>query len=220
MLGKWTIVVLALALSACGGRRDAVHAARFGFSERSGPEVIACFGDSLTAGYGVARGASYPDNLQRMLDAGGTRYRVLNLGVSGETTADGVARLPLVLAEKPDLVVLEFGANDGLRGISVDVATRNLEHMIDTLQKGGTRVVLAGMILPPSFATAYTRRFGAMFSDLADRYHLTLIPFILEGVAGYPRFMQPDGLHPNAEGAQRLADTVFRAIQGDLRNAP
>ena len=161
--------MLALSLSACGGRRDAVPAARFGFSERSGPEVIACFGDSLTAGFGVPPGASYPDNLQRMLDAAGTRYRVLNLGVSGETTGDGVARLPAVLAEKPDLVVLEFGANDGLRGIPVEVAAGNLDRMIEALQKGGARVTLAGMILPPGFSTGYTRRFGAMYSDLADK---------------------------------------------------
>ncbi len=186
----------------------------------AGPETIACFGDSLTAGFGLPPGASYPDVLQRKLDAAGGRYRVLNLGVSGETTGNGVARLPAVLAEKPDLVVLEFGANDGLRGIPVEIATANLERMIEELQKAGARVVLAGMILPPSFSTAYTRRFGAMFSDLADKYHLPLIPFILEGVAGYPRFTQPDGLHPNAEGARRVAETVFRAILADLRAAP
>ena len=105
----------------------------------AGPETIACFGDSLTAGFGLPPGASYPDVLQRKLDAAGGRYRVLNLGVSGETTGNGVARLPAVLAEKPDLVVLEFGANDGLRGIPVEIATANLERMIEGVSRRPAR---------------------------------------------------------------------------------
>jgi acyl-CoA thioesterase-1 len=185
----------------------------------AGPAVIACFGDSLTAGYGLQPGQSYPDILQRKLDRTGQQFRVVNLGVSGETSGDGLARLRAVLALKPDLVVLEFGANDGLRGVPVRAAAGNLERMIRTLRNAGARVVLAGMTLPPVFGADYNRRFQAMYCDLAVQYDLTLIPFFLEGVAGHPAFMQPDGLHPNAEGARRVAETVFRVIRTALPSA-
>src|SRR5206468_12245441 len=117
--------------------------------------VIVCFGDSLTAGAGLDPAQSYPEVLQKELDARGQRYRVVNAGVSGDTTQDGLTRLPMVLAEKPAVVVLEFGANDGLRGQPVAVAAANLKQMIEELQKGGAKVVLAGMTLPPNYGAEY-----------------------------------------------------------------
>jgi acyl-CoA thioesterase I len=175
--------------------------------------AIVCFGDSLTAGFGVDPGKSYPDVLQQELDRRGYRYRVVNLGVSGDTTQDGLARLPLVLSEKPRIVVLEFGANDGLRGQPVANSESNLAQMVEALAKAGARVVLAGITLPPNYGPEYIRNFTAMYADLASRYKLPLIPFLLDGVAGNGRLMQGDGLHPNTEGTRLVAGNVARVLE-------
>lgn len=179
--------------------------------------AIVCFGDSLTAGLGLDPGAAYPDLLQKELDRRGYSYHVVNLGVSGDTTQDGLERLPLVLAEKPRIVVLEFGANDGLRGQPVSNAEMNLAQMIEQLQKAGARVVLAGITLPPNYGPDYIRQFDAMYPALASRYKLPLIPFLLAGVAGNPNLMQRDGLHPNAEGEPLVAQTVWHSLEPLLR---
>jgi acyl-CoA thioesterase-1 len=176
-----------------------------------------CFGDSLTAGYGLEPGKSYPDVLQRELDRAGYRYRVLNRGVSGETTQDGLARLPNVVALKPEIVILEFGANDELQGRPADRSENNLTQMIEQLSHMGARVVLAGIILPPNYGPEYSRQFDAMYTRLAARYHLPLIPFLLEGVTPDPQLMQPDGLHPNAEGTRLVAATVMHKLEPLLR---
>lgn len=178
----------------------------------SRPE-IACFGDSLTAGMGLDAGQSFPDVLQQELDRRGYRYRVANFGVSGDTTQDGLARLPLVLAEKPTLVLLEFGANDGLRGQPVTVIEDNLAKMIEALRQGGARVVLAGITLPPNYGPAYIGKFQALYPELAAKYKLPLIPFLLEGVGGNDRLMQRDGLHPNAAGARIVAGVVLKTLE-------
>jgi acyl-CoA thioesterase-1 len=174
--------------------------------------AVVCFGDSLTAGAGLDPSQSYPEVLQRELDARGLKYRVVNAGVSGDTTQDGLARLPMVLAEKPAIVVLEFGANDGLRGQPVAVTETNLKQMIEDLQKDGAKVVLAGITLPPNYGAEYIRNYEAMYKDLAAERHLTLIPFLLEGVGGNTAFMQRDGLHPNAAGARKVAATVLKYL--------
>lgn len=179
--------------------------------------AIVCFGDSLTAGFGLDAGEGYPEVLQKLLDRDGYRYRVVNLGASGETTQDGLARVPMALAEKPAIVVLEFGANDGLRGQPVASTEANLARMIEQLQAGGARVVLAGITLPPNYGPTYIQRFDAIFKNLAARYKVKLIPFLLAGVGGNPKLMQRDGLHPNAEGARVVAATVERALQPILR---
>ena len=179
--------------------------------------VIACFGDSLTAGFGLDPGQSFPDILQRDLNQRGYRDRVMNFGVSGDTTQDGLDRVSLVAAEMPRVVVLEFGANDGLRGQPVSIAQRNLASMIEAFQKAGTRVVLAGIELPPNYGSVYLDRFQAMYPALAKQYHLKLIPFLLEGVALHQNLMQRDGLHPNAAGARVVAATVLRALEPLLR---
>jgi acyl-CoA thioesterase I len=175
--------------------------------------VIACFGDSLTAGFGLETGQSFPDLLQAELDRRGYRYRVANLGVSGDTSQDGLARLSMALAEKPVIALVELGANDGLRGQPIATTESNLAQIVEAFQKAGARVVLAGITLPPNYGPEYIRQFEAMYRDLAARYKVKLIPFLLEGVGGHADLMQRDGLHPNAEGARIVAATVLRAIQ-------
>jgi acyl-CoA thioesterase I len=171
--------------------------------------VIACFGDSLTAGFGLDPGQSYPDLLQQQLP----NYHVVNFGVSGDTTQDGLARLPLVLAAKPKIVVLELGANDGLRGVPLSAVESNVAQMIEGLQAGGARVLLAGITLPPNYGPEYIHRFEAVYQGLAAKYKVTLIPFLLEGVGGHTELMQRDGLHPTQAGTKIVAATVLRALQ-------
>ena len=185
--------------------------------KRAGTEdqrpTIVCFGDSLTAGFGVDPGKSYPDLLQQELDRRGYRYRVVNLGVSDDTTQDGLDRLSLVLSEKPRIVLLEFGANDGLRGQPVSNSENNLSQMIDGLQKAGAQVILAGITLPPNYGPDYIGKFDAMFQALAARYKTPLIPFLLAGVAGNSNLMQRDRLHPNAEGTRLVVRNVTRTLE-------
>ncbi len=179
--------------------------------------VIAAFGDSLSAGLGLDAGKSYPDDLQRLIDAGGYRYRVVNMGVSGDTTTDGVERLPSVLAAHPAIVILEFGANDGLRGQPVASSKQNLAKMIEALRMSGAQVVLAGMTLPRNYGPDYIHAFEQIFPELAKQYKLVRIPFLLDGVGGVARLTQPDGLHPTAEGATIVAHTVMQYLQPILK---
>jgi acyl-CoA thioesterase I len=178
----------------------------------SGP-VIVTFGDSLTAGFGVPPGKSYPDDLQRLIDAAGYRYRVVNMGVSGDTTTDGIQRLPEVLATRPAIVILEFGGNDGLRGLPVTATHANQVVIIEGLQKAGIKILLAGMSLPRNYGTDYIHSFEQMYIDLAKQFHLARIPFLLEGVGGHPDLIQADGIHPTAEGCQIVSVTVMSNLK-------
>ena len=173
--------------------------------------VILAFGDSLTAGFGADTGKSYPDFLQQELDRRGYRYRVVNAGISGETTTDALARLSTVTALKPAVVIVEFGGNDGLRGLPVATTRSNLDQIIVALEQSGTQVLLAGMTLPPNYGPDYIATFQRVYSDLAAKDKVALIPFLLEGVAGTSR-MQRDGLHPTAEGNRLVAGTVARYV--------
>src|SRR5215813_2585203 len=146
--------------------------------------VILGFGDSLTAGYGVPHGSGYPEQLQQRLDTMGYRYRVVNMGISGDTTSGGRSRLRLALDQKPSIVILELGANDGLRGLPIDRMRANLEEMITSFQKAGAKVVLAGMTLPRNYGEAYVKSFEDVFRNLARKYNLPLIPFFLGGCGG------------------------------------
>jgi len=174
--------------------------------------VIAAFGDSISAGFGVDPGQSYPDDLQRLIDAAGYKYHVVNMGVSGDTTTDGVERLPSVLALKPSIVILEFGGNDGLRGQPVAAAKQNLAQMIEALRTAGASVLLAGMTLPRNYGPDYIRPFEQMYVDLAKQYSIPRIPFILEGVGGVASLTQPDGIHPTAEGARIVAQNAMKYL--------
>jgi acyl-CoA thioesterase-1 len=171
-----------------------------------------CFGDSLTAGYGIDPGGSYPSDLQRRLDAAGYRYRVVNEGVSGDTTKDGLERIGRVLARKPQIVVLEFGGNDGLRGLPVESTQRNLALMIERLQSSGSKVALAGMTLPPQYGGDYISRFNAMYPTLAKEFRLPLLPFLLQGVYGVEGDIQSDGVHPTRQGAKQVAANVEKLV--------
>ena len=176
--------------------------------------MLVVFGDSISAGYGVPQGRSYPDDLQRRLDAEGFAWRVVNLGVSGDTTQGGVARLSTAIAAKPALVLLELGGNDGLRGLPLAMTRMNLDQMIAVFERNGAKVVLAGMTLPPNYGPDYVHGFEKMFTDLAAKYRLTLIPFILSDIITPDlRYFQGDHIHPTAEGAEIVSDTVLRAIK-------
>ena len=181
---------------------------------------IVAFGDSLTAGLGVSPDESYPAQLQQRLAALPYHVRVINAGVSGDTTAGGVRRVPWVLNSKPDIVVLELGGNDGLRGLSLDQTKQNLEQIIQRLQAGGAQVILAGMKLPPNYGQDYSSGFEAMYPDLARRYRLPFIPFFLEGVAASAMLNQADGIHPTKEGYRIVADHVLTVLRPllDQRN--
>ena len=174
--------------------------------------AIVCFGDSITAGFGLDAGQSFPDLLQQDLDRRGLAYRVVNLGVSGDTTQDGLARVFMALAEKPAVVVLELGGNDGLRGIPLSITQANLARMIEQFQGAGARVVLAGMTLPPNYGPAFIPKFEALYKDLAAKYKLTLIPSLLEGVGAHDDLMQRDGIHPNAAGARHVETLVMKSL--------
>jgi len=179
--------------------------------------VIACFGDSLTAGYGTEPGESYPDNLQKMLKEQGYDYRVANDGVSGETTKDGVERVDRLAAKHPKIVVLEFGGNDGLRGLPLEQTQANLATMIETLQKSGAEVALAGISLPPEYGPDYIAKINAIYPALAKRYHLRLLPFLLKDVYGVPGDMQDDGHHATAKGNVQVAKNVEDLIKPLMR---
>ena len=179
--------------------------------------VIVAFGDSLTAGFGAEPGNSYPDFLQKDLDAAGLKWRVLNAGVSGDTTTDGVNRLGEVLAEKPRVVIVEFGGNDGLRGLPIETTRVNLDQIVSTILKSGAKVVLAGMTLPPNYGPEYIRSFEKVYRDLGAKYKVTRIPFLLEGVATNRELMQRDGLHPTGPGNAIVAETVLRYLRPLLK---
>ena len=176
------------------------------------PRIVA-FGNSLTAGLGVPQDQSYPAHLQRALDAAGYAYRVVNAGVSGDTTAGGIRRVSWVLNSKPAIVILELGGNDGLRGLSLHETQANLERIIQQLQQASVTVVLAGMKLPPNYGQDYTAGFEANYHALAKQYHLTLIPFFLDGVAVSSSLNQADGIHPTGEGYRVIVEKIFPALE-------
>lgn len=176
--------------------------------------VIVTFGDSLTAG---VAGRSYPEDLQDLLDQHGYGYRVDNQGVSGDTTTDGLARIENVIAAHPALVILEFGGNDGLRGIPVDSTRKNLEEMIARLKQANIPIVLLGITLPPNYGPDYVKPFTAIFPELARKYQLPIFPFLLLHVYQHPEMMQQDGIHPNGAGNRIVAEDVFQLIRPFLR---
>jgi acyl-CoA thioesterase I len=175
--------------------------------------VIVAFGDSLSAGYGADPGKSFPDFLQKDLDAGGFKWRVVNMGVSGNTTTDGLSRMGEVLALKPRITIVEFGGNDGLRGLPIETTQANLDQIVRGLRAAGSAVVLAGMTLPPNYGADYIRTFEQVYKDSAAKYKVARIPFLLDGVAVHPNLMQRDGIHPTADGNEIVAKTVMRYLK-------
>ena len=178
-------------------------------------KVILCFGNSLTEGYGLKPEESYPSLLQNRIDSLGLNYRVVNAGISGETTAGGRGRLGWILKNKVDIFILELGANDGLRGIPIEETKRNLQSIIDTVQLKipDAKIVLAGMQIPPNLGENYTREFKAIFPALAEVNSVHLIPFLLQGVAGETELNQEDGIHPTAEGTLQVLENIWKVME-------
>jgi acyl-CoA thioesterase-1 len=174
--------------------------------------LLVCFGDSLTAGAGTGPGESYPDFLQSDLDRRHIRYRVDNQGVSGNTTKDGVQRLPEILALHPAVVVVEFGGNDGLRGLPIADTRANLDQIIATLQRSGAKVALAGITLPPDYGPDYIQQFNQTYTLLAKKYRVPMLPFLLKDVYGVPGMMQSDRTHATSRGNQIVARNVLTLV--------
>ena len=192
----------------------AVHGAEAGSHADSGTgrPLLVCFGDSLTAGAGVDPDAAYPAVLQQRLDQAGYSYRVVNAGVNGNTTKDGLDRLPQVLEQHPQVVVVEFGGNDGLRGLPIAQTQRNLDTIVGRLKASGARVAVAGITLPPQYGGEYIRSFNAMFPAVASRNHVPLLPFVLQDVYGVPGDIQDDGIHATAKGNRQVAVNVQQLV--------
>lgn len=179
--------------------------------------VIVAFGDSLTAG---VAGRSYPDVLQDLLNQHGYLYRVDNQGISGDTSTDGFARIENVTAQHPALVILEFGGNDGLRGVPVEAIRQNLDQMIGQLKQAKIPIVLLGITLPPNYGVDYVKDFTGMYPALAKKYNLRFLPFLLLHVYQHSELMQPDGVHPSGPGNRIVAQDVFSLIEPLLRRVP
>ena len=177
--------------------------------------VVLFFGTSLTAGAGLEPEQAFPALVEKKADSAGLPIRAVNAGLSGETSAGAVRRIDWVLRTPADIIVVETGANDALRGLPPAAAKANIEKIIAAIRQKqpGATIVLAQFFAPPNFGNAYTRSFGAIYTDVAKRENVVLIPFLLEGVAGISRYNQPDGIHPNAAGEKIVADNVWRSLE-------
>ena len=175
------------------------------------PKIVA-LGDSLTAGYGLTEVDSFPALLQQRIDEAGYQFEVVNAGVSGDTSAGGLRRLDWILKEDVRVVIVALGGNDGLRGLGVAQMKDNLSRIIERAQSEGAVVILAGMEAPPNYGPEYAAAFRAAYPDLARQHRVTFVPFLLQGVAGQAALNQGDGIHPNAEGTQIVAETVWRVL--------
>jgi acyl-CoA thioesterase I len=208
LLAKAALVLFGFALS------PMVHA-----QAAANKPVILVVGDSLSAGYGVAVNSTWVALLQRRLSSQGYGHRVVNASVSGETTGGGKARLPRALeTHSPDIVILELGGNDALRGLPLQQIRSNLETMIELSRKTGAKVVLLGMQIPPNYGLKYAEGFHALYAELAKKYDVALVDFFLEGVALDEALMQEDGIHPSVEAQARLLENVWPALQTTLKN--
>ena len=179
--------------------------------------ILVCYGDSITAGLGLRDGESFPDDLQKLLDARGYAYKVINQGTSGATTKDAVAGLPYVLRLHPAVVIVEFGGNDGLRGLPVDQTRSNLDEVLTDLEKAHVKILLAGITLPPDYGPDYIRSFDAIFRDLAAKHHIAVVPMLYKDLINVPGTIQSDGIHPAAKGSQIIANTLFPVLKPLLR---
>ncbi|BDU72002.1 arylesterase [Mesoterricola silvestris] len=182
--------------------------------------TLVFLGDSLTAGLGLDRSQAFPSLIEARLRKAGLAWKVVNAGVSGDTTAGARARLDWIYRSRVEVMFVCVGSNDGLRGLPPAEAERNLRAILDRARREGTRVVLAGAMVPDNYGRAYQEAFGRIFPRLAREYKLPFLPFLLEGVALRPELNQEDGIHPNAEGARRVADSVWKVLEPQLRAAP
>ncbi len=219
-------LALAAAL-ACGGAPEepapgaaatpAAPAAALPADER--PPRLVFLGDSLTAGLGLEEESAFPSRVAEALAREGVGVEVVNAGVSGDTSAGGLARLDWILRQRPDVVFVALGANDGLRGIPPEATEENLRRLLERAREAGARVLLAGMKLPPNYGPDFGGRFEAIFPRLAGELGVPLVPFLLEGVGGRPELNLPDGIHPNAAGHRRIAETVLPLVRDALASS-
>ena len=177
---------------------------------------LVALGDSLTEGYGIEKEKAYPALVEKKLLDKGYKIKIFNAGISGSTTASAPSRLKWLLKSKPNIIFIALGANDGLRGIAIETTKQNLKDAIQIAKKANIKVWLAGMKLPPNYGASYTSKFEATFQEIAKEEDIPLLPFLLEGVAGHAEFNQPDGIHPNEKGHQKLADFLFSFFQQQL----
>ena len=220
MIATLAVVTLTAACEGPSAREPATPRADTDTSAaREEAGIVLFLGTSLTAGYGVGEGAAFPALIQAKLDSAGLPYRVVNAGISGETSAGGLRRLDWSLQEPVAVLVLELGANDGLRGLPVDELRANLETIIRRTRERypDVVVILAGMEAPRHFGDAYTSRFRRVFRDLARDHAAMLVPFLLEGVAGDASLNQEDGIHPTVAGHEVMAENVWMVLEGVLR---
>lgn len=210
--GNWRCVLLA-ALVADGPALSAADEPLP--AAQSGRRTVLVLGDSLAAGYGLDPTESFPGQLQKLLDEAGVNFSVVNAGVSGDTTAGGLRRIDWSLKRRVDVLLIELGGNDGLRGIPVEVTRTNLQGIIDRARKKypDVQVVIAGMQMPPNMGEAYNEAFQKLFPQLAQANNAALIPFLLEGVGGKPKLNQADGIHPTAEGHGLVAQNVWKVLK-------
>ncbi|HSO20101.1 MAG TPA: arylesterase [Desulfosarcina sp.] len=212
-------VALTLLLTGCGQDQPAEKSAAVVASPAPAYQgTIVAVGDSLTAGLGVDEDQAYPAQLARRLRADGRNYQVVNAGVSGETSSGALSRIDWVVASlKPDIVILETGANDGLRGLDPGLLQTNLDQLVARLTDEGIQVILAGMLMLPNLGPAYTRAFEEIYPRIAAKHDVLFVPFFLEGVAGQAEFNQADKLHPTAEGYTRIVDTLYPTVIEAIR---
>jgi acyl-CoA thioesterase-1 len=178
--------------------------------KQSAGKTIVALGDSLTAGLGVDESEAYPAQLQRKLARDGYDFNVVNSGISGETSSGALSRIEWVISTlKPDIIILETGANDGLRGIDPGILRKNLDQIISIIKANNIKVILCGMKILPNMGPEYSKAFMQVYPEIARKHVIPLIPFFLEGVGGNPRFNQPDGLHPTAKGYRRIVDYIY-----------
>ena len=215
---RFVTLLLAYAAVSCVFA-TATHAADAPVRREDAP-VIVVLGDSLTAGFGVAADEAFPARLAERLRREGYDYRMVNAGVSGDTSAGGLRRVDWVLRSQPAIVVVALGANDGLRGQSVPAMRDNLEAIVRRIQAAGARVLLAGMRVPSNYGDSFTREFAAAYQAVSRRTGVPLVPFLLDGVAANPALNQPDGIHPNADGHRLIAERVWPHLRALLRKTP
>ncbi|MBL6445790.1 arylesterase [Fulvivirga sp. 29W222] len=188
----------------------------FGFTQQR--KTIIFFGDSITAGYGLSKEQAFPALVENKLQAARYNYKVINAGLSGETSAGGLNRIDWILKQPVDVFVLELGANDGLRGLPLDQTKKNLQGIVNKVRAKNpkTKIIIAGMMVPPNLGKTYTDEFKSIFPELAKKNKATLIPFLLEGVAGHSSLNLADGIHPNIEGHQVVAQNVYEVLTNML----
>ena len=207
---RWLVALLA-GIFAC---------ASLAASAQAGPTVLV-IGDSLSAGYGLSAGQGWVELLQKKLTAHGFAHRIVNASISGDTTAGGRSRIGAALqTHKPDIVIIELGANDGLRGATLQSVRANLDFIVETAQRAGAQVLLLGMQLPPNYGPTYVRQFAALFSDVAKARNTGFVPFILQGFGDKPELFQPDRIHPTAQAQPLMVETVWPELKKLMSRQP